>query len=239
MASKKIIVSNILHEPRDWKNANEVKPEAGQLVVIRMMNPTIIYAENEKEIYPSEDMKIGEFIRNATDPSTGVWVIAPPHPRFDYSPLSDKERLNDETLVTHWAIPEEGELEGWRTRFDQTNLYKKLNIEVDDDHLELVYRALVWGAAFIQKYNPDEPEAKYLAHVLYDLQYVIDTGKGIELSDEEYEAKLEEQRMVIEKRKNESERITMKRVESEINRINKERENNNDDEEDEDDDVLD
>lgn len=222
MAKKKNVVSNILHEPRDWKNANEVKPEVGQQVVIRMMNPTIIFTENETEIYPSEDMKIGEYIRNASDPSTGIWVVSPPYPRFDYSPLSTKDQLNEETIVTHWAVPEPGEIEGWNTRFNQVNIYKKLNIEVDEEHLELVYRALIWGAAFIQKVN-EEPEAQYLASVLYDLQSILDSGKPIDLTDEEYEAKKEERKKLIEKTRKEEERITMKRVEREVRKITQEK----------------
>lgn len=210
----KEIVSNILREARPWRDATKVKPDPGQLVVIRITNPDIIYVETETEILPSEDMKIAKFNRNQ-DGVNGIWVIEPPYPKFDYSPLSNKEQLYPGTMVTHWAVPEEGEIEGWKTRFNPSGIYKKLNIEVDDDHLELVYRALIWASAYIQKANPDDPDAKRLASVLYDLQYVLDTGKPIELSDEEYEKQIAERKQLIEKMQEE-------RVNKAINELERE-----------------
>lgn len=189
---EKRVVSNILVEPRNWQDAKKVKPGLGELVVIRMMNPNVLYGENDTEIYPAEDMKLAKWIPGQKNPDDGTWVIEPPYPLFDFSPLSNKDALNEDTIVTHWAVPEEGEIEGWKTRFDQTYIYKTLKLEVDGDHIKDVYRALVWGSAFIANNNPGDPDARKLANILYDLQYVLDTGKGIDLTDEEYEQALAE-----------------------------------------------
>lgn len=191
-APKKVI-SHFLREKRNWVDARMMKPKPGQLVVMRLTNPTIIWAENETEIYPAEDIKIGHFLQDYNNPNSGKWAVAPPFPRYDYSELTSKEKLNDFTIVTHWAIPEEGEVDGWKTRFDQINLFKTLKLEVDEQHEEDVYRALLHGAYFMNKYAADDPEIQHLATILYDLQYVLDKHKGIELSDEEFEA------MVVER----------------------------------------
>lgn len=196
--SEKKLVSQILTEKREWHDASKEKPTPNTQVVVRMVHPGIIWVENDEEILLAEDQKIATFVRTYDDPNQGSWAISPPYPLYDYSPCSNKDRLLDGVIVTHWAIPEEGEIEGYNTRFDQINLFKKLNLEVDEEHKEDVYRALLWGAAYIQKYCPGEPEAQHLATILYDLQYVLDTSKGIDLSDEEYEAKVEERKAEIE-----------------------------------------
>lgn len=190
--SKKIVVSNILHEKREWVDASKKMPDPNTPVVIRMYNPNILFAETETEIYPAEDVKIAKFLPGLDDPTKGSWCICPPYPRFDYSPLSSKDRLDEGTVVTHWALPMDGEVEGWNTRFDQINLFKKLKLEVDDEHLELVYRALLWGSTYIQKCCGNDPDAVRLATILYDLQYVLDKNNGIDLTDEEYEKLVEE-----------------------------------------------
>ncbi len=216
---KKKIVSNILLEKRDWKNAIVEKPEPGQQVVMRLVNPTMICGENDKEVYPYEDVKIGVFVRDYNDPTKGSWSVSPPYPLFDYSPLSTKDQLAEGTIVSHWAIPEEGEIEGWNTRFDQVNVFKHLILEVDDDHKEDVYRALLWGAAFIQKCNPNDADATRLATILYDLQYVLDNGKGIDLTDEEYEQKLEELKAKIETAEREAKEKQAARVDRVVSTI--------------------
>lgn len=187
----KKIVSEILSEKRQWVDARLSKPDPGVKVVIRMSDPAIIFAETETEILPSEDEKIAEWVRDINDPNNGDWRICPPYPRYDYSPLSQKEQINPDTVVTHWAIPEAEEVEFYESRFNIVNTYKKLNLEVDEQHEADVYRALLWGAAFIQKANPNDPQAMYLATVLYDLQYILDTRRAVDLTDEAYEAAVE------------------------------------------------
>lgn len=182
---KKKIISHILEEDREWFDSREKKPNPNQRVIMRLWNPHIIYNETDTEIYPSEDAKIGRYVSGYKS-IEGAWYVDPPFFRYDYSPLSNKEKLNPDTIVTHWAIPTEKELDAWDHMFEQINLFKKLNLEVDQEHEEDVYRALMFGSRYIQLCCQDDPEALRLATILYDLQYVIDTRKSIDLSDEEY-----------------------------------------------------
>lgn len=183
--AEKIVISHLLEENRDWKVARNVKPEHNQRVVMRLFNPNIIFDETDTEIYPAEDLKIGRFIQGLGDPN-GMWIVDPPFPRYDFSTLTNKESLKEGTVVTHWAIPSERELELWDRRFRQINLFKKLVLEVDEEHEEMVYKALTYGASFINRMCPDDPQAIILATFLYDLQYIIDTHQNINLTDEEY-----------------------------------------------------
>lgn len=198
--AKKKIISHILEEQREWVPAAAAKPRYNQQVVMRLYNPNIIYRETETEIYPSEDIKIGRYARGYGE--GGSWYVDPPFPRFDYSPLTNKESLNEGTVVTHWAIPSKKEIEAWNDRFSQINLFRKLKLEVDEEHEEDVYRALMFGAAYIQNMlrltGEDNPEAVRLATILYDLQYVLDSRKPIDLSEEEYEALVKERAKAAE-----------------------------------------
>ena len=152
--SEKQKVSNILNENREWFDATKKKPNPGERVVIRFTNEKYIYGEDDKSIYYAEDIKVGRYVKAYDDSDTGRFVIDPPFPKYDYSPLSRKENLLEGSVVTHWAYPDDGELEGWDTRFDMFGTYNKLRIEVDPEHEEDVYRALMWGASFISQSDP-------------------------------------------------------------------------------------
>ena len=174
---KKQISSYVLREPRRWVSTLEGLPNPDVQVVIRLYDESQIMSETETEIFPAEDLKIGRFTENG-------WIIDPPYPKYDYSPLSHKGKINENTTVTHWAIPAEGELEGWETRFNRIREYKKLEIHVDPENEELVYKALLWGGAYIARFagpemdSPDSELRQYY-EVLCDLQQYIDSH-GIE-----------------------------------------------------------
>lgn len=173
-------VSNILSEKREWHKVKDKLPTEGEKVVIRIVNDNILFGEDENTIYPVEDVKIGEII-------DGKFVICKPFPLFDYSPLSDKGVIKEGAYVSHWAYPEKGELEGWETRFEPFHEYKKLSIDVDDENIERVYRAILFGASALSrlygaggqreegKEIPDElKEIDELYCTLCDLQACMD-----------------------------------------------------------------
>lgn len=174
--NEKIAISNILKEPREWFDVKEEKfPDPDQQVVIRICHETMLSGETATEIYPIEDLKVGTY-------QDGKWTISPPYPKYDYSPLANKAELNEGVNVTHWAVPGETEIEGWNTRFDRIGTYKKLKIEVDPEHEEDVYRALLWGGAFIAQFGGEEfhmaksgEGLKKLYETLCDLQACIDS----------------------------------------------------------------
>lgn len=188
MENKKKEISKILRETRDWHNIKDKLPDPGQKVVIRFVNKKFIYNETEDEIYYSEDIKVATCIRDYNDPDNiekCTWSIEPPYPKYDYSPLSNKDKLLDGTVVTHWAIPDDEELEGWMTRFDLIGSYITLHIETDEDNDEDLYRALMWGASFIARSAPEafnDPDSKIKKYyeILCDLQNCMDKNIKIE-----------------------------------------------------------
>lgn len=180
--SQKEEVIHILKEPRDWQDASESKPEPGMSVVIRFTNPNTVCWEDETKIYHLEDSMVGQW-------KDDHWEINPPFHKYNYSPLTTHNLMKDDTVVTHWAVCESGEIEGWKSRLDYFNTYKNLYITVDPDKEEAVYRALMWGASFIEDaFNRiEDPKvenqlSEYF-QILKDLQYSIDNG-GIHESTE-------------------------------------------------------
>lgn len=193
--SKKKKISNVLKENREWFDINEKIPNQGERVIIRITNDKYIYGEDDNEIYYAEDIKVATFAKSYNSDECR-FIIDPPYPMFDYSPLSRKDRLLEGTVITHWAYPDEGELEGWDTRFDISHEYDKLRIEVDPEHAEDVYRAFMWGASFIAQANAEEFKSakpgegiRRLHETLYDLlacmdkNCYIENGKMIPLND--------------------------------------------------------
>lgn len=168
LVNKKVI-SQILKEKRNWFETKDKMPEEKQKVVIRLCHRTWKTGETETEVYPAEDVKIGYY-------ENDKWTILPPHPKYDYSILSDKTELRKDVDVTHWAIPEPKELEWWFDRFNRTHQYNELTLKVDPEHEKSLYRALIWGAALINQQS--DPEIKELSNYLYDLQNCIDFDNG-------------------------------------------------------------
>lgn len=167
-------VSIILREDRNWRNADEVKPDFNIPVAIRMIDRSKIYTENRSEVLYAEDIKIALW-------DGEKWTIIPPYPKFDYSPLSKYSELNEGVIVSHWGDIMVEELNAWQRRFDRFHGYK-LKIEVDPDYEEEVYRALMWGAAYISKFggpdfNNDDPEnsLRKMYTTLCDMQACMDT----------------------------------------------------------------
>ena len=113
------------------------------------------------------------------------WMVAPPYPKFDYSPLSSGPFINDGAIVTHWAVPEEGvdgdigEVEAWETRFSLAGEYKTLSVKIDEKYEELLYRACSLGAACIRKIYGEDKDTLPMIAVLWDIQAIMDQDAEI------------------------------------------------------------
>ena len=138
-------ISKILLEDRNWIDANETKPDIDTAVVIRIVDRNQIYYEDRTEVMYVEDVKIASW-------DGYNWYICPPFAKYDYSPLSNHFEIKDGATVTHWATPEEGEVNAWYTRFDYDSGYR-LKIEVDLSNEEEVYRAILLGATYIARFG--------------------------------------------------------------------------------------
>ena len=163
------VISQILKEKRNWIESNIELPQEGKPVVIRLCHRTLLSGETMEAVYPLEDIKVGKYI-------DGNWVILPPYPKYDYSPLSLQGDIRKDVDITHWAELEEGELVGWTTRFDLIGTYDQLELHVDPKNEQEVYRALLWGSSMISQHAPIE--MKRLSNILCDLQHCIDFGNS-------------------------------------------------------------
>lgn len=189
---KKMISEFLKDKSRNWKSVKEVFPERNTLIVIRIVNDHIIYTENKEEIYPVEELKLAKYLppSELSDPKEIKnnylwWKIEPPFPLYDYSPLSNKESLKKGTYVSHWDIAKLEDIEWWKTRFDYIHKYDQLELRVDQNHRETVYRALIRGASYIENdiiSNHLEGKAKEDMKLLYetlcDLQSCMDKTGG-------------------------------------------------------------
>lgn len=180
MEEKKHIISRILIEKRQWFDTEIALPNEGQEVVIRLFNKDMTSGEvtPDGSVFAVEDEKIGFYIN-------GKWMISSPYPKFDYSPLSNGPTLNEGTVVTHWAVPEEatdkdvGELEAWKNRFKIAGKYDEFVVRIDKKHEELLYRACSWGAASIRQLIGENEDSLPIIALLWDIQNLMDQNAEI------------------------------------------------------------
>lgn len=160
--SEKKRISRILAENRDWHNVKDCLPPANTQVLIRFTDPGLVFAENDKEILVAENSKIGRCVRdfdNPDDITKCSWVIDPPYPKYDFSPLANKDRINEGAVVTHWATPTQEDLNYYNHQFDFKYEFELLRFEVDQQDEEDFYKALMNAIASLTwVYGTKEPE---------------------------------------------------------------------------------
>lgn len=167
---KKPVLSNILisESKFDWRLSSEGLPDIDQIVIVRLCNHSKQVDEDNLHVKVLEDLKLAKYTSNG-------WRILPPHPLFDYSPLSHMDEIFKDTEVFHWAIPSEKDIVDWNHRFDIIGKYEKLNLEVGNKDLPLIYKALMHGGMAIAtlagpEINKPDSEFRKFYEVLYDLQ---------------------------------------------------------------------
>ena len=93
-----------------------------------------------------EDMKVASY-----DSENKTWTIEGPFPKYDYSPLTNKDKVKEGANITHWSKLKEGEISSWHSRLQPLHLYSYLRLEVDKEHDEMVYKALLHAMDCIVK----------------------------------------------------------------------------------------
>lgn len=196
----KKVKSLILDKDDAWVDVTKALPNDGVMVMIRIVDDSRtygVYKDDPTYSVAAEDVKIGYY--TSTDKGQ-KWYVAPPHPKYDYSPLSKGCKINESAHVSHWKIATEEDLEDYNNRFDILGTYDNLMIKVDEKNEETVYRALLWGSTFIRDYITtlsnhkdimDDPNAantleefKILYNTLCDMQCLIDSQTYIENGEE-------------------------------------------------------
>lgn len=137
---------------------------------------------------PKYAQKAKTFFRMVEDAYIAVydgekWNIEPPYPKYDFSPLADRNVFKEETIISHWAELKEDDLDKWHKRLDRSQEYSKLAIYVDEEHDKQVYRALNTACTAIttvlRNSNMNDPNyQKYQKayKVMHDLQACFDLG---------------------------------------------------------------
>lgn len=179
---EKIMVSKILNieVANKWHDIEkDGYPKPGERVVIRFYSPSVIVEEKETEVIPLEEAKIAKYVVGYHDNTKGRFIIDPPYPLFDYSPLSNKGDINNGCIVSHWRYPSAEEINSWDNRFTVMHKYDKLLFTTDHEHMELAYRSFIWAAAYIRQFVDGE-DANNMVGFLDDLITLMDHGSYIE-----------------------------------------------------------
>lgn len=153
---------------------SETKPEIGKSVIVFMVNKDVLgYDDETGKAFCLSETAVGKWLGDH-------WEIDPPYHKYPISSMMDHEKLTEGVEITRWSEGGDEEIEGWKHRLDLFNEYDKLELIIDPDKEETLYRALSLGAALIESIGPQYPESKdmdtlreyYMA--LKDLQFSID-----------------------------------------------------------------
>lgn len=179
--SHKNKISMILNNKEfDWIDINDHAPDAGVPVVVRILNESIIYAEDDENVIYGEDEKIARLSKKINDSDEHGWLIEPPYTKYDYSPLTQKDRMIEGSVVTHWAPIDDEVLDAWSHRLDISGDYAHLSLEVSQEYEEIVYRTLLTAANYIARSVEGNLEAEKnqremaMYGILTDLQACLD-----------------------------------------------------------------
>lgn len=179
--SKKRYISKILENSTYlWKDIIKYNPPEDVPLIIRFCDNHVIIHEDVDSIQILEDRKIAKF-------NNGKWSIIPPYPKFDFNPLSNKDRILDTATVTHWAEPNQEDINSYIKRFEPKVDWRYLDITAKDEDMELnLYKALLNAQLSMNDkailYKDDlERKEKYelYSNILHDLMICLDTEKII------------------------------------------------------------
>lgn len=183
---QKEIISRIINDTDPdihWNEVSEMLPPDDVIVVIRIYNPTIVAQENDRQKLLVEDISVAKW-------TGSEWNIVGPYPCIDYSPLVQRDKINKENgaIVSHWREINPDELDSWIHRYDAIRDYGYLDVFVDDENKEIVYRALVHGSNVLDKLSKDPNNdeqinagIKELSNVLNDMAGCLDREEGVYL----------------------------------------------------------
>lgn len=175
----KKVLSKVLLDGHEWFSTSEIdKVPRSEPLVVRLEHPKTVIGEDKDVIMYMEDIKVAMLNKE------GEWRILPPHPLYDFSPLSSKDHVYDGVNVSHWRYPINNEVGEWAKRLMPINHYSKLVLEVDKDNERDVYIALIHAAnAIVSRVdpeiwnNPDDDRANQEKKdwaILCDLQSAMD-----------------------------------------------------------------
>lgn len=188
--SKKKVISEILNNKTyDWKDVKQFQPPENEYIIIRFVDYNVLVKETDDELYPLEDRKIAVY-------KNGSFEIIPPYARFDFNPLSNGSKILNSAIVTHWAEPNQEDVNEYQRRFEPKLKWKYLDITVKDDDMALdLYKALINGQLMMNQtvmefMNDEETKGRFKLYsdIFHDLIICLDTEKIISNEGEQKDA---------------------------------------------------
>ena len=170
-------VSTVVDDTSVWNDIFKVNPLTDVPLVVRIRHKTKMKREMVHCKAYLEASTIATYDGNE-------WKILPPYHKYDFSPLTDKDKIRENALVTHWRIPSKEELAIWAKQCDAINTYEELEVKVDPYNEINVYDGLVVASAVLYEKiesakDIDETVVAKIENaynVLIDLQAAIDKG---------------------------------------------------------------
>ena len=175
--SEKAEYSPILDDDKwNWHESSVETPNEDKLLYIRIRNDFNTLKSKTTKTFV-EDSRLARW-------KNGEFVLEPPYTKYDFSPLTDRDKFKEGAIVTHWAYASEEDLDMWKKRFEFIHGYDELVLKVDEYNEEEVYDALVLAAAALssalQNCKEGDPMIEKLdnAHmIICDLQSCIDQNQ--------------------------------------------------------------
>lgn len=180
-SNRKVEKSQILND--EWTPVFTGDIPSGELLIRIKSNKKILH-QTKQSVYYAETVRLAEY-------DNGVWKLTPPYQKYELNPMiTDDHKIDPDSVVTHYKVPTDEELDMWEKGFEFINDYKEFSFHVDSDHELMVYDALLFAMAAVNNSlsmsNDDiELRGKFgnALRVLNDIKVSIDTGREIHAVD--------------------------------------------------------
>jgi len=175
---KKPEVSTVVDDPKVWNDIFKVDPLTDVPLVVRIRHKTKM---KRKMVHCRAYLETSSIARY----DGKEWTIIPPYHKYDFSPLTNRDKIKEDALVTHWRTANKEELLLWSKQCDSVNSYEQLEVNVDPYNEINVYDGLIIASALLyekietSRENLDEntlSKFENAYNVLIDLQAAIDKG---------------------------------------------------------------
>lgn len=180
-SNRKVEKSQILND--EWTPVFLEDIPSGELLIRIKSNKKILH-QTKQSVYYAETVRLAKY-------DNGIWDLTPPYQKYELNPMiTDDHKIDPNSVVTHYKVPTDEELDMWKKGFEYINDYKEFSFRVDSDHELMVYDALLFAMAAVNNSlsmsNDDiELRGKFgnALRVLNDIKVSIDTGREIHAVD--------------------------------------------------------
>lgn len=168
-------VSKITNIGSGWTNVT--KDLENGVYFIRIKNPNKVYKSTREEVTYVEDIRLADW-------KDGKWKVKGPFPLIDYSQVMEGNNIKEGMVVSDCRVATDAEIAAWESRFNPSDNYEKLILEVDDKHINDIYDALavaLSSLAYCANYAEDNEAATKISNAylrISDLQSILNRKGG-------------------------------------------------------------